>query len=199
MRRIAVTIITLALPLMLAAQEGSKKLKINDAGFGFGMSSKGQALFYYRGTSPFTLYQAYFAGGFHIEEPTLSVPVYNPFTNRYDYNPQQQYYLQLAIGGRRSMFLGKLAGGFFPYVTAQVGAGGFLADVGSFDSRFKELSLRWAPYIQMGAGAGVHANIAMYRLEAGYLSSIDQIAPGGYPGFSGFYIRFILSSGTRQK
>ena len=197
MRSALPIVISLLLPLTVGAQGDISKIKINDAGFGFGMSSKGQSLFYYRGTSPFKLYQGYFAGGFHIEEKTLPLAYYNYYTQRWESSSSQQFYLQLGVGGRRSLFLDKLATGFFPYVTVQGGTGGYLAELGSFTSRFKKFNLIWAPYLQVGAGAGIHATVAMYRLDAGYLSSIDQLSAGGYPGYKGVYIRFILSSGTK--
>ena len=197
MHKVLAMTLALMLPLVVGAQGNIAKIKVHDAGLGFGMTSKGQTLFYFRGTSPFKLYQAYFAGGFHIEEPNLAFQYYNYYTQRWESISQQQFYIQLGAGGRRSLFLDKLATGFFPYVTLQGGVGGYLAELGSFSSRFKKFNLIWAPYLQAGVGAGVHAGVALYRLEAGYLGSIGQISPKGYPSYKGIYLRFIMSSGAR--
>ena len=197
MRTPTVLLLTL---LALPALKGQGKFEfptVNDAGLGFAMTSDGQSIFYYRGTSPFRLYQGYLTAGIHQADTSINIPFVDPFTGVVYSNPNRQTYFEFGLGGRRLVFQGKLAGGLFPYLTVQAGATGYLSQLGTFRGYFAETALQWAGFYQLAAGAGVHAGIALYRLEIGYMASLVPQAAAGFPPYQGVFFKIILSSGKR--
>lgn len=182
----------------LYGQKDDSGLKVGDSGGGFVLSSDGQTLFFYRGTAPFKLYQALYTIGIHQEEPGLAPAFADPFGNPYR-NPSQEFYIELGLGGRRLLFLDKIGGGLFPYVTTELGASGYLAQIGFLRTGFRETSIHWGAFWQAGAGAAIHAANALYRFEMGYLQSYYPKDEADFPPYKGVYLKMIVSSGSKPR
>lgn len=197
MRAPAVLLLSLLALPALQGQDRSGLPSVQDAGIGFAMTSDGQSIFYYRGTAPFRLYQGYLTAGIHQADTSISIPYVDPFTGAVYSNARRQTYFEFGLGGRRLLFQGKLAGGMFPYLTAQAGATAYLAQVGSLRGYFAETALQWAGFYQLAAGVGIQAGIALYRVEMGYMASWVPEAAEGFPRYSGVFFKITLSSGKR--
>lgn len=169
--------------------------KIKDVGLGFTLSS-GQSFFYMRGTNPYNLHQVFYSVGLHIEEEGFAIPTYN----NYGYperNVKQSLYLETSIGWRRLWFKDKLAGGFFPHTTVELGGVGFFDDGGTLANYMRDISLTWAPAVGVGFGGTVFSKTSIIRFEMGLLSTIGNASKVGYPHYSGAFLRVSMSNWER--
>lgn len=185
------------LPVVAGAQEEDRKM--GDSGVGFALSTNGQSLFYTRGTNPFRANHRYISAGFHQEEHGLSVPYYDYRTNTYRTNASRSYYLELGGGWRRLWFQDKLAAGFFPHTTIELGASGYLAEFGKFRNYFRETSLRWSPYWQVAFGASIHTGTVFYRIEMGYLSTMRIFEKDTFKHYDGVFLKIVAASGQKPR
>ncbi len=193
------------LPVLVEAQEEDRK--VGDAGIGFALSTKGQSLFYTRGTNPFRTNHGYFTVGCHQEQHGINVGIYDPYTGRVIRNPNQSHYLEFGGGWRRLWFQDKLAEGFFPHTMVELGASGYVVKFGRFRNYLRETSLSWSPYWQAGLGASIHTGTTIYRLELGYLATLIPIRIGtfSYAGkgvfspYRGVFFKVIISSGQKPR
>jgi len=183
------------LPLTADAQEDDKK--VHDAGIGFSFSS-GQSLFFTRSTNPFHTNHTYLTVGLHIEEEGIGVTYYDYYWGTYERNAIQRYYLELGWGWRRLWFRESMAGGFLPHSVIEGGASGYIARLGRLRNYFREATLRWAPYLQVGLGASIHTGTAIYRIEMGYLSTF-HLPESLFPGYGGAYLKIVISSGQKPR
>lgn len=195
--RMAGWLLVLAGVLSAGTPEEVGSLKIADAGLGYAMSSKGQSLFFTRGSDPFRTNQRYVSLGFHLEEQGLSLGIYNPYTGMVERNAAQMYYLESGIGLRRLLFQDKLAAGFFPHIMIEAGISGNPHELGQWRKLFLDTTMLWAPYFQVGGGASIYTASAIYRLELGYLAT-PSVAPTvfreEFPSYQGMFIKIIISN-----
>ncbi|MFB0515622.1 MAG: hypothetical protein ACETWG_03350 [Candidatus Neomarinimicrobiota bacterium] len=189
-------LICVLLPLMASGQDSGRK--IHDAGLGFSFSS-GQSLFYTRATNPYEAHHTYMAAGFHIEEEGIGLTYYNWYLDRYERTAKQTYYLELGWGWRHLWFQEKMAGGFFPHTVLEGGASGYFAQFGRLRTFFREMSLRWVPYVQAGVGASVYTGSVIYRIEIGYLSTLSYLPEGEFPEYEGAFLKMVISSGQKPR
>ncbi len=185
------------LPVVAVAQEEDRK--IGDSGIGFALSTNGQSIFYTRGTNPFLRHHRYITVGFHQEEHGISVPYYDYFTNTYQTNRSQSYYLELGGGWHRLWFQDKLAAGFFPHTTVEFGVSGNVAEFGKFRNYFRDTSLRWSPYGQVAFGASIHTKTVFYRIELGYLSTLPLPVKNTFEPYKGIFFKVVAASGQKPR
>ncbi len=184
------------LPLTAGAQESDEK--VHAAGIGFSFSS-GQSLFYTRSTNPFNTNHTYLAAGFHIEEEGAGITICDPWTGYCQRPGSQAYYLESGLGWRRLWFRESMAGGFLPHTSIEGGASGYVARIGQWRNYFRETTLHWGLYLQAGAGASIHTGTSIYRVEMGYMSTFSHLSEDLFPGYSGAYLKIILSSGQKPR
>ena len=188
-------LVGLLLPITSSATEDEPKVR--DAGLGFSMSS-GQSIFYTRSVNPFNTNHHYFAGGFHLESDGIPVVYYDawgyPVTRS-----KQVYFLELGGGWRHLWFQDQLAGGFFPHTMLEGGVSGYFAQFGRLRNLFREASLRWVPYVQAGVGASIYTGSIIYRIEAGYLTTLRTLPRDVFPEYQGAFLKIIISSGQKPR
>ncbi len=192
-------VILLLLGLLLvgpAQAEDDEKVRVG--GVGFTMSS-GQSIFYTRGTNPYNTNQFYYLTGIHIEEEGLALPYENPYTGYIERNPSQIYFLELGLGWNRLLFQDKMAGGFFPHTNLQLGASGFVVEVGNWRHLYREFSLRWTPYLQAGFGGSIYTGTAVYRVEGGYRGTVPLLSKDLFPGYEGFYLSIVMFGSRKPR
>ncbi|MCH8836749.1 MAG: hypothetical protein IIA60_02980 [Candidatus Marinimicrobia bacterium] len=192
-------IILLVSGLLLAGPaQADDDEKVRVGGMGFSMSS-GQSIFYTRGTSPYHTNQFYYATGIHIEEKGLALTYYNPYTNQYERDPSQEYFLELGLGWSRLMFQEKLAGGFFPHTNLQLGASGYVVEVGRWNTVLQDFSLRWTPYYQAGLGGSIYTDTAVYRVEGGYRGTVRLSENDPFPSYEGPYLSIVMFGSRKPR
>lgn len=184
--------------LLLGPAQAEDNEKVRVGGIGFTMSS-GQSIFYTRGTNPYLTNQFYYLTGIHIEEEGLALPYYDPYTGRVERNPSQNYFFELGPGWNRLWFQDKMAGGFFPHTNLQLGASGFVVDVGSWKHLWREFSLRWTPYLQAGFGGSIYTGTAVYRVEGGYRATLPLLAKDLFPRYEGFYLSIVMFGSPKPR
>ncbi len=184
--------------LLLGPAQAEDNEKVRVGGFGFTMSS-GQSIFYTRGTSPYRTHQIYSATGIHIEEKGLAFTYYNPYTGQYERDPSQDYFLELGLGWSRLMFEENLAGGFFPHTNLQLGASGYVVEVGRLKTLLQEFSLRWTPYLQAGFGGSIYTGTIVYRVEGGYRGTVRLREKDPFPGYEGFYLGIVMFGSRKPR
>lgn len=188
-----------ALWVGMAAGADDKKSRTGDAGLGYAISSDGQSLFYMRGTAPFKTNHWYLSLGMHMEEQGIAIGVYDYYTGRIERNPTQSYYLETGGGFRHLWLRKKMAGRFFPHTSVEVGAAGYVARFGHLKKWMKDSALVWSPYIQIGSGASIFGNGAIYRVEVGYLQTLSLLSEQKFPPYKGVYIKIVVSSGQKPR
>lgn len=184
--------------LLLGPVQAEDDEKGRVGGVGFTMSS-GQSIFYTRGTNPYNTNQFYYLTGIHIEEEGLALPYYDPYTGRVERNPSQDYFLELGLGWNRLLFQDKMAGGFFPHTNLQLGASGYVVEVGRLKTLLEEFSLRWTPFIQAGLGGSIFTGTAVYRVEGGYRTTVSLLAEDLFPGYGGFYLSIVMFGSRKPR
>ncbi|MFC1481489.1 hypothetical protein ACFL6E_04490 [Candidatus Neomarinimicrobiota bacterium] len=172
--------------------------KIKDVGLGFTLSS-GQSFFYLRGTNPYSRNQGFYSLGLHIEEEGIAVATQSYYGATPQRNAKQSLYLETNIGWRRLWFQDKLAGGFFPHTTVELGGVGFFDRGGTLENYLQDVSLTWAPSLAAGFGGTVATKNSIVRFEMGYLSTIKAGAKADFPHYDGFYLRVSMSNWERPR
>jgi len=192
-RIMVLLLVMMALGGQLLAEDG----KPSFGGLGFALST-GQSFFYTRGTDPFKTNEFYYATGVHIEEVGMSGYYYDAYGN-VDRNPTQDYYFELGLGWHRLLFQDKMAGGFFPHTNVQFGGSGYVIKTGKLRNYLDEFSLRWAPWLQLGFGGSIFAGGTIYRMEVGYLGTIQVYDKGRFPYYDGMYFSIILIGASKPR
>ncbi len=179
------------------AQAQLSEAKIKDVGIGFTLSS-GQSFFYMRGTNPYATNQGQYSLGLHIEEQGIALPR-QLSTGEIVRNPHQAFYFESNFGWRRLWFKEKMAGGFFPHTSVEVGGVGYFDEGGTLAKYMRDMSLTWAPSLAIGFGGSVFTKNSIMRFEMGHLSTLELGARNDYPHYWGMYLRFSMSNWERPR
>ena len=191
---LAVGLFIVAVPIFSAADD-NPPVPLQLGGIGFAMSSDGQSVFYARTWRPLAANQPYYSVGIHIEGDGLGA-AYDPSTGRRVVTAgRQRVYTELGLGLRRLLFRDAFAGGFAPILSAEAGATGYFKKFGSFDKRFNDAAMRWAPYVQVGAGVSVRQRGSLFLFELGFLSSLELSKGSTFPPYDGYYLKVLVSWG----
>ena len=190
--------------MLSAAANEDQERKVKDSGLGFSLSS-GQSIFFSQSFKPLDTRHGYYTLGFHIEEKGIGIWYYDPYLGRYERTSKQVYYLEFGYGRRRLWFQDKMAGEFLPHSSFEVGASAYIKRVGKLAEFFKDASLVWDPYVQLGFGASIFTGHAIYRVEMGYLCTLSTLdwtsylSESTFPGYEGAYLKMIISSGQKRR
>jgi hypothetical protein len=186
--------------LLASFLSGAKReeSEVRDSGFGYALSTTGQSIFFTRSFNPLSTNHAFITSGVHIEEKELSIPIYDYYTGYYYQNTSERdYFVTGGVGWRRLWFQESMVGTFLPHTEVEAGIAGYVAQTGRLRTYFREFSLRWAPYLQIGAGVSIHTEQGMYRATFGYLTTVPFPEVAGYPMYEGAYLKFVISGGGR--